>query len=46
MALRRGPEGALVAAADGEAWRVPAARGAAVIDTTGASVCACPSVPC
>ena len=36
MALRRGPEGALVASArKGEAWHVPAAPDTLVVDTTG-----------
>ncbi len=36
MALRQGPEGATVAAASGEAWRLPAAPDVQVVDTTGA----------
>lgn len=40
VALRRGPQGALVASARG-AWHVPAAPDTRVVDTTGEHPCLC-----
>ena len=45
VALRRGPEGALVASArKREAWHVPAAPDTRVVDTTGEHPCLCKSL--